>query len=122
MGLKDNVKLVENTGGQLKYINSRVVVVSDVGLDINFADTDIFEFENGRLKCNHLEIFNSGPSKCMIGYDTEARLMEWENRSTFNHPIYSGSPFNYISHDGESDSMSFRTLAGTTAELEIIVW
>ena len=122
MSLKSRATIVENTGGQLKYLRNLNVIVDSNGLDIDFTDTDIFEFEDNRKKCSHLEVFNVGPDKCMIGFDTQASLVDCLDRSTFGFTIHSGTPFNYISLDGESDSMSLRTLAGTTAELEIIVW
>jgi hypothetical protein len=122
MGQKENARLSEATGGQLKYLQSPVILVGDLGHDLDFTNTEDFTFEAGRLKCNHLEIFNNGPGKCMIGFDTQANLVDCLDRSTFSFTIYPGKPFNYISLDGEADSMSLRTLAGTTAELEIIVW
>lgn len=122
MSLKSRATITENTGGQLKYLRNLNVIIDSNGLDIDFTDTDIFEFEDNRKKCSHLEVFNVGPGKCMIGFDTQASLVDCLDRSTFGFTIHSGMPFNYISLDGESDSMSLRTLAGTTAELEIIVW
>ena len=122
MSLKSRATITENTGGQLKYLRNLNVIIDSNGLDIDFTDTDIFEFEDNRKKCSHLEVFNVGPDKCMIGFDTQASLVDCLDRSTFGFTIHSGMPFNYISLDGESDSMSLRTLAGTTAELEIIIW
>jgi predicted ester cyclase len=122
MAQKDNIKLVENTGGQLKYLQSKIIKVNSNGIDIDFADTEFFEFENGRLKCNHLDIFNNGPNKCMIGFDTTARSDDFLGVPNFSFTIYSGKPFNFISLDGEADSMSLRTLSDETATIEIIVW
>jgi hypothetical protein len=119
MGQKDNVSLTENTGGQLKYMQSFIMNVRDHGDDIDFTT---LEFELDRKKCNHLEIFNSGPDKCMIGFDTVSGQVDCLDRSTFSFTIYPGKPFNYISLDGEADSMSMRTLTGEAAQLEIIVW
>jgi len=122
MSAKSNAKLSEMTGGQLKYLNNKFLVVEDIGLNLDFADSELFIFEDGRKKCNHLEIFNNGPNECMIGFDTEFILMNFLDRSSFNFMIYPGKPFNYISLDGEADSMSFRTLSGKTAEIELIAW
>lgn len=119
MGQKDNAKLVESTGGQLKYVQNFEPVISDIGLDIDFT---ILNFENDRKKVNHIEIFNNGPDKCMIGYDTTAKLVDCLDRMTFNHPIFPGKPYNYTSFDGEADSISMRTLPGKTATLLILVW
>jgi hypothetical protein len=119
MGAKENAKLVEMTGGQLKYIQNFETLVSDVGFDIDFS---ILDFEQTSKKCNHIEIYNKGPNNCMIGFDTEAALVDCLDRSTFNFPIYSGKPYNYISHDGEAGSISMRTLTGETATILILVW
>lgn len=94
-------------------------VVTDKGLDIDFT---VMDWEDNRKKCSHIEIFNKGPDKCMIGFDTQAVLVDCLDRSTFSFAIYPGKPFNYISLDGEADSMSMRTLSGTKTTLEIIVW
>ena len=67
-------------------------------------------------------IFNNGPNDCMIGFDTQGSIMDCLDRSTFAFTIYSGKPFNYISLDGEADSISFRTNTGESAQIEIIVW
>jgi hypothetical protein len=122
MSLKQRATVVENTGGQLKYLHSPVYNVDSNGLNIDFTDTEIFEFEDGRLKCSHLEIFNSGPDRCMVGFDTDYSTMDPECRDTFSLMIYPGKPYNYISLDGEADTMSLKTLTGTTATIEIIVW
>lgn len=122
MSLKQRATVVENTGGQLKYLQSPIFVVDENGLDVDFTNTEIFKFEDNRLKCSHIELFNLGQDKCMIGFDTQASLVDCLDRSTFSFTIHPGKPFNYISLDGEADSMSLRTLAGTTATIEIIVW
>lgn len=122
MSLKQRETVVENTGGQLKYLQNPLVVVNSNGLDIDFTDGEVFQFEDNRKKCSHIEIFNTGPDKCMIGFDTQAGLVDCLDRSTFSFTIHSGKPFNYISLDGEADSMSLRTLTGKTATLEIVVW
>lgn len=122
MSLKQRATVVENTGGQLKYLQNPTVIVDDNGLNIDFTDTERFVFEDNRLKCSHLEIFNLGPDKCMVGFDTHFSLIDYLDRATFSFYIYPGKPFNYISLDGEADSMSLRTLSNTIAELEIIVW
>ena len=120
--MKQRATVVENTGGQLKYLQDPIVNVNSNGISLDFTNTEIFEFEDNRKKCSHLEIFNTGPDKCMIGFDTTSTLVDSLGKSTRSFTIYPGKPFNYISLDGEADSMSMRTLAGTTATLEIIVW
>ena len=122
MSLKSRATIVENTGGQLKFLSNPIAVVDENGLDIDFNDKEKFIFEDNREKCSHIEIFNNGPGKCMIGFDTVASLVDCVDRSTFSFVIYPGKPFNYISLDGEADSISMRTLPGKTANLEIIVW
>jgi hypothetical protein len=109
MSLKQRATIVENTGGQLKYLHNPTILVDDNGLNIDFTDTEKFVFEDNRLKCSHLEIFNLGPSKCMIAFDTHASLINYLDRLSFNFWIYPGKPFNYISLDGEADTMSLKT-------------
>ena len=58
----------------------------------------------------------------MIGFDTQAVLVDCLDRSTFNIPIFPGKPYNYISEDGEAESISMRTLPGETATLLILIW
>lgn len=122
MSLKDNATIVENTGGQLKYLKNPVFNVDSNGLDIDFSDTELYEFEDNRKKCSHIEIFNKGTNDCMIGFDTQSTLLDSEDRKTFNFMIYPGKPYNYISLDGEADTMSLKTLSGTTTIIEILVW
>jgi len=119
MTLKQRATIVENTGGQLKFQKNLEPVVDSNGLDIDFTQ---FEFEDNRKGISHIEIFNQGPDKCMIGFDTQAVLVDCLDRSTFNFPIFSGKPFNYISEDGEATSISMRTLPGEIATLLIIFW
>lgn len=122
MSLKDNATIVENTGGQLKYLRNLIHPVDENGYDINFSDTEKFVFEGGRKKCSHLEIFNNGPQSCMIGFDTQSSLIDSNDKSTYAFTIYPAKPFNYISLDGEANTMSMKTIAGETAKLEILVW
>ena len=118
--MKLRATIVENTGGQLKYLKQPVYVVNANGLNVSFVND--FEFEDGRKKCSHLEIFNNGPNDCMVGFDTDFNSMNSEDRKTFELMIYPGKPYNNISLDGEADTMSLKTLAGETATIEIIVW
>ena len=115
--MKSRATIVENTGGKGSFLKNLEPVISDIGLDIDFTE---FEFEDDRKGISHIEIFNLGPEKCMIGYDTTAELVDCLDRSTFNHPIFPGKPFNYVSHDIEAESISMRTLPGTTTTLLII--
>ena len=119
MSLKSRATVVENTGGQLKYQKNLEPIVGPNGLDIDFTE---FEFEDNREGISHIEIFNLGPDKCVIGYDTQKSLVDCLDRSTFNHPIFPGKPFNYISIDGEANSMSMKTLPGKSTTLLIIIW
>lgn len=122
MSAKKNASFVENTGGQLKYLRNLVHPIDETGLNIDFTDTEKFTFEDGRKKCSHMEIFNKGQSECMIGFDTQASLMDSECRETFAFMIYPGRPFNSFSIDGEADTMSLKTLPETTTIIELIVW
>lgn len=119
MTLKKRATIVENTGGQLKYQKSLEFVVDENGLDIDFT---VFDFEDNRKGISHIEIFNQGPDKCMIGFDTQVILVDCLDRSTFNFPIFPGKPYNYISNDGEAEYMSLRTLPDETTTLLILIW
>ena len=119
MSLKSRATVVENTGGQLKYLKNIESVVDENGLDIDFTD---FDFEDNREGISHIEIFNTGLETCMIGFDTQAVLVDCLDRSTFSLPIFPGSPYNYISNDGEANSISMRTLQGKTTTILIIIW
>lgn len=119
MSLKSRATLVENTGGKLRYQKNLEFVVDSNGLDQDFT---VFEFEDNREGISHIEIFNQGANTCMIGFDTQAELVDCLDRSTFNFPIFSGKPYNYISQDGEAKSISLRTLPGTTTTILILIW
>jgi hypothetical protein len=122
MSLKDNAIIVENTGGQLKYIKNPVYNVDENGLTVDFTDTERFIFEDNRLKCSHMEIFNDGPNDCIVAFDTDLDSIDIECWDTYAYKIYSGKPYNYISHDGEAGTMSLITAAGETAKITIMVW
>lgn len=121
MSLKQNATIVENTGGQLKFLKNRVFTVYDRGLNEDFTDTENYIFEDNRKKCSHIEIFNKGSATCLMAFDTTFGSIDPGNWRTYV-PIYPGKPYNYLSLDGEASSISFKTLSGTSTIIEIIVW